>query len=979
MHTSSQSLAWLKRNLEQVCAEVRVQGDEPLLLDDPSCAYATLSEHHQLFCVGYDQGRSVGRREHVATVEPGQLVFGVEPVAGTALILAGVSGSVVWRFPTALLFQLMLDTESRAVVAHFLDTWLRLLLETLPRSPKPRAHMALAAGESAGAGCAAPPSGSRAADTFAVAARDALVWIVPERPVLAHGGIDLSRQRPEVDAWPLTPDAWVLCHGAEVTARSSSELLEAAGSAAFAEPFCRFVVSIVAQRRAGLSAARILQDRTSRTADAALVCSALGRLARVGNGRRLDPELTGQGPLVRACHVIATRLAVPAPALERPAGSELAELQSVLSRATGVRTRSVLLERDWHVHQSGPLLGYLAATEAPQPVALLPSRRGYLLHDPVTGTEKPIDRNLARALLPQAHQFYSPLPAGASHPLAVIRAAARGAGRDVAFVVGLGMATGALALLVPWLTAVIFDRIIPGAEQRLLRDLSVVLVAVYVSLGLFDLARGFVLARVQARMDTTLEAAVWDHLLSLPLAFFRRFSAGDLAARAAGFGRIRDVLVGSTASALLSGLFSLWNLAVLLSIDATLACAGLAWILALGAALWFAAYRSLERERRVASLDGRITGLLLQLFSGIGKLRTAAAENRAFSVWAKLFGERRDADLAAEGTKIRAGVVPTLVPTLSSVTLFWLLVKVAPPTISTGEFLAFSAAFGALLGAVQRALEAGLESLSVIPMYERAEPILREPAEATRHVGGRTELRGAIELSHVSFRYTADSPLVLDDVDFRIEAGEFVALVGASGSGKSTLLRLLLGFEACSSGGVFYDDQALTSLDIRRVRQRIGVVLQNSRVSPGDVYGNIVGNTGLGLADAWRAARQAALAKDIEAMPMGMHTFVSQGGGTLSGGQRQRLLIARALATSPRILFFDEATSALDNVTQSAVSASLEALRVTRVVVAHRLSTIRHADKIVVLERGRVVEIGRFNQLMAARGAFWELARRQTL
>jgi len=212
-----------------------------------------------------------------------------------------------------------------------------------------------------------------------------------------------------------------------------------------------------------------------------------------------------------------------------------------------------------------------------------------------------------------------------------------------------------------------------------------------------------------------------------------------------------------------------------------------------------------------------------------------------------------------------------------------------------------------------------------------------------------------------------------------MDPNEFVAIVGPSGSGKSTLLRILLGFEDCTEGGVFFDGQALSSLDLRQVRQQIGVVLQNSRVTAGDVYSNIVGNTGLSIEDAWQAARRAALDRDIEAMPMGMHTVISQGGGTLSGGQRQRLLIARALATSPKILFFDEATSALDNVTQAAVSDSLEALRVTRVVIAHRLSTIQHADKIIVLERGRVVEVGRYADLMQRDGVFRALAQRQTM
>jgi ATP-binding cassette subfamily C protein len=238
---------------------------------------------------------------------------------------------------------------------------------------------------------------------------------------------------------------------------------------------------------------------------------------------------------------------------------------------------------------------------------------------------------------------------------------------------------------------------------------------------------------------------------------------------------------------------------------------------------------------------------------------------------------------------------------------------------------------------------------------------------------------GGIEVSHVSFRYEPHGPLILDDVSLRIRPGEFVAVVGPSGSGKSTLLRILLGFEACTEGAVFYDGQDLAGLDLRVVRQQIGVVLQNSRVTAGDVYTNIVGSSGRSIEDAWAAARGAALDQDIEAMPMGMHTVISQGGATFSGGQKQRLLIARALASRPSILFFDEATSALDNVTQAAVSDSLERLRVTRVVIAHRLTTIRHADTIVVLDRGRIVEMGRYEELMQKRGAFFALARRQTV
>ncbi len=326
---------------------------------------------------------------------------------------------------------------------------------------------------------------------------------------------------------------------------------------------------------------------------------------------------------------------------------------------------------------------------------------------------------------------------------------------------------------------------------------------------------------------------------------------------------------------------------------------------------------------------------------------------------------------------MRVAVFQSAFPLLCNLVLFWLLVGPAGQRLSTGMFLAFSTAFNIFLYSTLDVIATALQALVVVPFYERAAPILVAKSEA--HQGGeaRITLTGAIEVSHVSFRYDPRGPLVLDDVSLKIEANEFVAIVGPSGSGKSTLLRMLLGFEPCTGGAVFYDDQVLTGLDVRIVRQQIGVVTQNTRVMAGDIFTNIVGSSGFGLDDAWVAAKKAALDADIEAMPMGMHTVISQGGGTLSGGQRQRLLIARALVGRPRILFFDEATSALDNVSQAVVSESLERLRVTRVAIAHRLSTIRHADKIVVLDGGRIVQVGRFEQLMEQDGPFRTLAARQ--
>jgi ATP-binding cassette subfamily C protein len=232
-------------------------------------------------------------------------------------------------------------------------------------------------------------------------------------------------------------------------------------------------------------------------------------------------------------------------------------------------------------------------------------------------------------------------------------------------------------------------------------------------------------------------------------------------------------------------------------------------------------------------------------------------------------------------------------------------------------------------------------------------------------------------MSQVVFHYRDDGPLILDGVNLTAEPGDFLAIVGLSGSGKSTLFRLLLGFESPGSGSIRYDGQDLGGLDVFAVRRQLGVVLQNGRINAGSLFENIVCGTHVSLNDAWGAAKATGFADEIAQMPMGMHTMVSEGGTNLSGGQRQRLLLSRALVHKPRILLLDEATSALDNQTQAVVSASLRQLKVTRLVIAHRLSTIREANRICVLDSGRIVQQGTYEQLAGEPGLFARLIARQ--
>ncbi len=380
-------------------------------------------------------------------------------------------------------------------------------------------------------------------------------------------------------------------------------------------------------------------------------------------------------------------------------------------------------------------------------------------------------------------------------------------------------------------------------------------------------------------------------------------------------------------------------------------------------------------HQRSDEVRGRQAGLELEMLNGVSKLRVAGAEARAFGVWARLVpgAAPRRAQLAA----MRVNVVYAALPLAALLVIFPIAGLRGDSDLTAGTFLAFNTALTQVITAVI-ALGTSLSAVAqIVPLYQRASPILQTLPEVEE---GRTdpgELTGDVEVSNVTFRYVADGRPVLDQVSFRARPGEFVALVGPSGSGKSTILRLLLGFETPESGSVYLDAQDLASLDFRAVRRQMGVVLQSGRLASGSIFDNIVGSSPFTMEEAWEAARSAGLDADVRQMPMGMHTMVMEGGAGLSGGQRQRLLIARAIIGKPRILIFDEATSALDNRTQAVVSESLERLQATRIVIAHRLSTVIKADQIHVVEAGRIVESGTYADLMQRKGPFAALAARQ--
>ncbi len=678
----------------------------------------------------------------------------------------------------------------------------------------------------------------------------------------------------------------------------------------------------------------------------------------------------------------------------------------------GIKHRFVSLGPGWWKRDGGPLLGFRGPGRAGKegdhggdPVALLqPGPERYEAHDPARGTRTPITAANAPSFSTRAVSFSRPFPDIPMGVADLIRFALFGTRRDFLFMLVCGLALAVLAVLPPVAVKLIFSDVIPAANRFFLAEITAMLVVVSVSVFAISLTRIAALQRMAGKMDFQLEPALWERLISLPAAFYRREAPGELADRADGLNIVRVRLCDTFLTTLLSGIFAASNVAMLFVFSPGLALPALGMLL-LGALLGaLFNLRQVAGWRRYFMLQGRISARLVQFFSGMAKIRMSGAEDRVFALWAEDFAEQQTQLLRTGKEQNRLLIFNMLFPVAAMTALFYLAAGLSGPMLETGSFLAFLAAFLALQAALLAITASAVQLSSIVPLYQRMRPILETLPEGRgpKHLQDRghtsdrehdrtagtdraaglvpDKLNGRIELARVHFRYDQDGPLILDGISLVIEPGEFVALVGPSGSGKSTVLRLLLGFETPDSGSVRFDDMDLADLDVPRLRRRhFGVVLQQTGLLPGTILTNIIGMGGLGEDQAWEAARLAGLAEDIAALPLGLHTPLGEGGITLSTGQRQRLAITRALAGKPSILLLDEATSALDNRTQDIVAKSLDSLRVTRVVVAHRLSTVHNADRVVLLDQGRIIESGTCQELMARQGRFADLVQRQLL
>ncbi|MCW5978050.1 MAG: NHLP bacteriocin export ABC transporter permease/ATPase subunit [Bryobacteraceae bacterium] len=952
-------------------AAVRAGAGREFLVHDPEKAWLVEAGSVDLFVVRAENGELRGALRHTLRVGAGAAIFGLpEPETGRRLLARLSPDARVVEASQARLREMAASVETGGA-AELLEGWIVAFAGAASGDLAPKAFEALEPGKEIAIG----------RDAAAVFPREGVVWVAHSEGESRFLGDDRSPLGAD-EYFPVSAPGWLEARPkARLSGVSTRQMLAADRDAAGLHLFHRLMMARLEENADREEAAESERLRQKARSDASRLDAALRRLGAPLRDRSDAAPLEDEAgnPLLAACRIVGRRLGI---AIELPPDARLGGPATVedIAHASGVRVRRVILSGRWWRTDSGPLVAFFE--EGNRPIALIPTSSGrYALHDPAEARPGKVDSRIASKLGPYAFAFYRAFPErrlGAGDLLAF---GVRGCGKDLLWIAVFGAAIGVAGLVVPVATGIIFDSVIPGAERQQLFQLSLFLLAMAVCSALFHLARGLAALRLEGKMEASIQAAVWDRLIGLPVQFFRDYSSGDLASRGLGIDQMRQALTGPALSALLSGIFSVLNFALLFYYSWRLAFLALALVTIAVLVTALCGYLQVRRQREITRIRGRIASLALQLIGGISKLRVAGAESRAFAVWAGEFAAQKREALKARGVSNALAVFHAVFPVVCAMLVFYAMAALAEgpghAALSTGEFLAFYVAFGQYLAAMLQLSAAVVSVAAIVPLYERAKPILETLPEVDRAKCKPGALAGDIEVKRVSFRYRPDAPLVLKDLSLSAPAGKFVAIVGASSSGKSTVFRLLLGFDKPESGAIYYDGQDLAGRDIRAIRRQIGVVLQTSKLITANILQNIIGSAPLTIEDAWEAARMVGFDQDIKAMPMGMHTVVSEGGGGLSGGQRQRLLIARAIVHKPRILLFDEATSALDNETQAVVSRSLEKLQATRVVIAHRLSTIVRADRIFVLDKGAVVESGTYSELMAGGGLFAELATRQ--
>ena len=945
-------------------------GNLPLDMSDPESTWFIERGAVDVFVVEHRDGEEQSAPQHLLRAAAGRLLPGTPPHSGDttlSLVAKGVQGTLLRRLPSARLAAVRTTELAEQVDAWVTDVSAMLTRDVMHR-PRPDALV---------------ESGSEVRTASgAVSVRRGVVWMSAPPGT----GLFLSLMDPAIggagrrggETIPLTPDSWfTLAEEAPISVRSAGALAEEgllwpmlANFHAVAFALERLNRSLAVVDEANLERVRATNRRTDEEVARRQLFDLYGLASETEAAAR-------ESELVEALRAIGRREGIPFRFPSGGEGSDAGDRLAQILDASGVRRRRVRLAREdqWWLGDSGALLAF----RGDRPVALLPGVMGpYREVDPASGRVTRLTAERAQSLGDRAWVFYQPLKAESAASSDLFRLARTGLRADFLRFLFAGFLGGLVVLLPALVVGFIADEVIPAGEVGLLYLATAALAAVGFVGAMLHVLRGMALMRLEGRAASRVEAAFWDRLLRLPPRILQRYPAGDLAMRGMTFQAIRDAMQGTVAGAVLSLVFFSPALVVIFFYDTALGAIAAAFGLLSVVTTVVLGLRQMSPQRRVSRAVNLLAGRLFQLVAGIAKLRVDGAEGSAFAMWARDYREQKQAELELGSLEAHLQAFGAALPLLAAALLFVVTTLPGREPLAVGDFLVVYALLLLFQHAVARLGTSFSAVAGIIPALRRVEPFLTESPETSAGGEPVKTLGGDLVFDHVTFRYQEGGPLILDDVSIRARPGEFVAIAGESGAGKSTLFRLALGLDQPSSGAVYYDGRDLKHLNLRQVRRKIGVVPQQVQLHPQDLWDNIAGDHEEATADdAWEAVRIAGVDREIRSMPMGMLTPVGAGGSVTSGGESQRITIAHALIRNPRILLLDEATNWLDNDSQANVMRNLADLTSTRIVIAHRLSTLREADRIYVMGAGKVVQEGSFPELVDAKGPFRDLVRRQ--
>ncbi len=965
----------------------RIQGkvlstgaNNPITLDDSNTLLVVEKGFLDIFIVEMKGGKFSNRHPFVTRLSEGMAAFGANAIENTNenneivkfcfIAIPSQEARIVFGNRKAISSDEGLGIDS----IIWIDDWITELSSFLVRfsDPPPRNAQMIEA----------DPDVEYSAGTL-IAMHHDVVWVTSDKP-LEFIGLQKVFQEKNEPLLPITSQTWLtLDHPRKVSAEYTPSTLVSGKLWPSFEEFNNRVLKhgvaiwensgeIIKKRY--FASLRSIEESQEKTVNELLTPLA-------GNkSKKTESQLLSShqwGAINQVAKSVGINLEIPP-----ETATELKSFEDIMTyfRSLGVRTRRIVLKPEWWKRTGTAIVGFTKIDNSP--VALLPGFvSGYQIYDPETQTTSSVREKKAREIQETALMLYAPLPEQINSGSAALIKVFKGFKKEFLLVIIFTALAGIVALVSPIITGQVLANYLPRNDQYMWITGLVALALGTISAAVFIIAGRFSILRILGFTDERLQAAILIKLLSLPTLFFKSYSVGDLADRADGISKVRETVTEAVAGALANTFASLFALSLLFWYSwpmAIFVCIFSGIFIAI--TFWISLHQR-NHHREEFRLQGDLNGLVYQIINGLPKLRVANSESHALAKWATLFAAQKRESLAARkwatGNTAFNGVFFPL--NLIVVFLVFATISITENGLGVAEFITFYAALGMLLVAL-----AGLSNACVViaastPYFERINPVLTTPREknVTNPKADPGPLHGSIEFSSVVFQYRPDLPLALDEISFSIPEGGNVAFVGASGSGKSTILRLLIGFETPTSGAIFLDGHNLDNLNMSTVRSRMGIVMQFGYLFADTIYNNISAYARISDEDAWQAIRSVGLEEEIKAMPMGMRTILSENGGGLSGGQKQRLLIARALVRRPRILLMDEATSSLDNKTQAIVHNSIRTMKTTCIFIAHRLSTVRDVDQIFVLDGGKIVEKGNFENLMNQNGHFVQLAQRQ--